>query len=96
MLDSSNNSNSSNTSDVVAAHKHSIFHKSELEQSDLCGCFYCLETFPPSRVENWVDSDDERGETALCPECGIDSVIGSASGFPIETEFLRKMRNHWF
>ncbi len=80
----------------ILAHKHSIFHKSEILQSEICGCFYCLEIFPPNKIERWVDEDINPEQTALCPECDIDSVIGSASGFPITKEFLAKMRNHWF
>jgi hypothetical protein len=26
----------------------------------------------------------------------FDSVIGSISGYPIQREFLSKMRDHWF
>ena len=33
---------------------------------------------------------------ALCPSCGIDSVIGDASGFPITEEFLVAMEARWF
>jgi len=51
-----------------------------------------LEIFPSSGVKEWVDD----GECALCPECGIDSVIGSTSGFPVTTEFLNKMKMYWF
>jgi hypothetical protein len=36
------------------------------------------------------------GQTALCPKCGIDAVIGSASGYPISREFLAEMHRHWF
>ncbi|KAB0489149.1 cytoplasmic protein, partial [Pseudomonas vancouverensis] len=36
------------------------------------------------------------GNTALCPKCGIDSVIGSASNAPVNPEFLLKMYEHWF
>lgn len=50
------------------------------------------EVFPPSEIEDWTDDDD----TALCPKCGIDSVIGSVSGYPIERQFLQKMHDHWF
>jgi len=33
----------------------------------------------------------------MCPECGIDSVIGDASGFPIADEaFLKRMHSIWF
>ncbi|HEX5724898.1 MAG TPA: cytoplasmic protein [Longimicrobiaceae bacterium] len=60
--------------------------------SETCGCFYCLKAFPPSAIAEWVD----RGETALCPRCGIDAVLGSASGYPLTREFLREMRSFWF
>ena len=30
------------------------------------------------------------------PKCDIDSVIGSASGFPIDARFLKQMELHWF
>jgi hypothetical protein len=35
-------------------------------------------------------------DTAMCPRCGIDSVIGSASGIDLTPEFLRKMHDFWF
>lgn len=78
--------------DVVQAHKHSIRHREEIQESSLCGCFFCLETFPPQEIVDWIDD----GECALCPKCGIDSVIGDRSGFPIEKTFLEAMRSHWF
>jgi hypothetical protein len=36
------------------------------------------------------------GQTALCPKCPVDSVIGAASGDPITPEFLKLMHDHWF
>ena len=78
--------------DYVRAHKHSSNHRDELLQSDLCGCFFCLSIYPPGQIEEWTDEDT----TALCPKCGIDSALGSASGFPIEREFLDRMRRFWF
>jgi hypothetical protein len=36
------------------------------------------------------------GETATCPWCGIDSVIGDKSGFEITDEFLAVMEEWWF
>jgi hypothetical protein len=59
----------------------------------MCGCFYCCQMCAPSEVE-WLE---ELEGTALCPHCGIDSLIGSASGFPVEDpEFLRVLHDHWF
>jgi len=78
--------------DVIEAHKHSIRHREEIEASEKCGCFDCLAIFIPHDIIDWVD----KGQTALCPHCGIDSVIGSKSGYPIDRSFLDQMRHHWF
>jgi len=77
---------------VRDAHQHSAKHRAEILASDLCGCFYCEKTFGPHEIVDWVDDQ----QTALCPKCGIDSVIGSASGFPIDTAFLHQMCEYWF
>ncbi len=82
--------------DHIAAHRHSIYHASEIKSSERCGCFYCLEIFEPCAVKEWTDTDHPGSETALCPNCGIDSVIGSQSGYPIEKGFLKRMQRHWF
>ncbi|HEY4592684.1 MAG TPA: hypothetical protein VIJ61_09775 [Thermoanaerobaculia bacterium] len=83
--------------DVRGAHLHSSQHRAEIGESSLCGCFYCCSTFPPSEIEEWVDKNAAgEGQTALCPRCGIDSVIGDRSGFPVTKEFLEKMKAHWF
>jgi hypothetical protein len=74
------------------AHKSSSHNRQQIAQSEVCGCFYCLAVFGPSEIKEWVDNDD----TAVCPKCGIDSVLGSANGFSINEEFLRRMREYWF
>jgi hypothetical protein len=81
--------------DVVNAHAHSIDHRRLLAQSERCGCFHCLSIFTPDAITRWTDEVNGQGVTALCPRCGIDSVIGSASGFPVERGFLDRMRQHW-
>jgi hypothetical protein len=82
--------------DYVRAHKKSCRNRDEINVSSLCGCFYCLGTFAPAEVVDWVDEKGGMGATALCPMCGIDSVIGSASGFPITEDFLKRMNERWF
>ena len=82
---------------IIRAHKHSSWHRQEILSSEICGCFHCLAIYPPNKIEEWIDEDEsDIGQTALCPECGIDSVIGSSSGFPIEKQFLTKMKKYWF
>jgi len=78
--------------DLELAHKKSSRHRAQIEASDKCGCFYCQKTFDPQKITDWVDNND----TALCPYCGIDSVIGNASGYAIEEVFLQKMHQYWF
>ena len=78
---------------VLEAHKFCVRHKSELENDNVCGCFYCLKIYSPKEITNWLR---EGSSTALCPYCGIDSVIGESSGYPITEEFLKEMNNYWF
>jgi hypothetical protein len=79
------------------AHRHSSHHREEVLRSDLCGCFYCRKSFPPTAISEWTDEVGGRGQTALCPRCGIDAVIGSASGLPVaKLKFLREMRRRFF
>lgn len=79
--------------DYIEAHKFSSNHKEELLKDKKCGCFFCATIFDPKEIVEWIP--DEQG-TAICPYCGIDSVIGESSGYPITKEFLRKMRDYWF
>jgi hypothetical protein len=78
---------------LEAAHKQSIFHRDEILNSGVCGCFYCLTTFLPNQITEWADEN----KTALCPNCGIDSVVGDKSGNPVNDEiFLKEIYERWF
>ena len=81
-----------NDPDLLQAYKRSTFHRVDILKSEQCGCFKCLATFSPSGIKHWIDT----GSTALCPHCGIDAVIGSASGVPVTAEFLSAMWRRWF
>jgi hypothetical protein len=79
------------------AHQHSIRHREEILASKQCGCFFCCAIFTPQEIEEWVDDEPDGPEvTALCPKCGIDSVIDDQSGFPITADFLNRMKRWWF
>ena len=85
---------------------HSYLNRPEVERSESCACFYCFARFTPADIRNWEDSDqpDESvepdlvrypGQTATCPFCDVDSVIGSASGYALTDEFLRSLHDYW-
>ena len=83
--------------DLEGAHRHSSNHRAEVLASPLCGCFYCRSVFSPTEIEEWVDRNQTGiGQTALCPRCGIDSVIGSKAGIPLTQEVLSRMQAYWF
>lgn len=65
-------------------------NRSKLTLSTEVGCYYCRQIFFPSEITEWTDDDS----TALCPKCGIDSVIPRRT---IEfAELLRLARIRWF
>ncbi len=84
------------TPDYIRAHTHSMHNRDELLSGERCGCFYCVAIFSPEEVKEWVDEEKGIGQTALCPKCGIDAVIGSKAGYPVTAEFLGIMKTHWF
>ena len=69
--------------------KHSSDNEIEIVQSKKCGCYFCRQIYDARNVQEWID--DERGVTALCPECGMDAVIGDASGVEIDKPLLKEM-----
>lgn len=75
---------------VITAHEFCYSNRQSLEKSDRCGCFYCLSIYDPAIIDEWA------GDSAICPNCSINAVIGDASGLPINKDFLREMRNYWF
>ena len=69
-------------------------HRRAVLATDVCGCFNCLTMFPPSSIVEWVDLDDDGvGQTALCPNCGIDMVIPSVASRPVTPELLRRLHD---
>ena len=71
----------------ASALKHASNHRAELDLSAHCGCFSCFRRFVTADIRAWIDKD----QTALCPRCGIDSVIGAAAGFTLDDRFLRSL-----
>ena len=77
---------------LESIHKHANINRDLINQSDTCGCFYCLEVFKSSEIDEWADNE----RTAICPKCGIDSLIPSAAGVPLTVDLLQEMHNRFF
>lgn len=75
------------------AHKECTNNKQKLKNDVTCGCFYCKKIFKSNEIKDWTDNSND---TAICPYCGIDSVIGESVDFTITEEFLKAMHDRWF
>jgi hypothetical protein len=67
-----------------------------LLKSALCHCFQCTMQSPPSQIEFWIDDE----QTALCPSCLMDTLIGDRSAFvqkhPLSSKSIRLLHETWF
>lgn len=76
--------------ELKALHSQSSKHILDIKNSECCGCFYCLKVFNPekTKITEWTD----KGQTALCPRCGIDSILPGVTS----EDILSKMNAHYF
>lgn len=77
-------------------------NKETIRKSTLVGCFYCHRIFGAKSINlerqciSHLVANGSEEPTIYCPHCGIDSLIGDASGFDITPEFLSYMHIHGF
>ena len=73
------------------AGKASFENWESVKASEMCGCYFCKSIFPSTEVgdNDWIT--DRHGRTVLCPKCGIDAVLGDASGIPIQEDVLEDL-----
>jgi hypothetical protein len=74
---------------IKQSHKNCMSNRKKLEESDLCGCFYCLAIYNPSEIEEWIEDKDD--DTAICPHCHTDAVLPENDDYPLNAAFLKQM-----
>ena len=78
-------------------HTHCTANREEIEASSRCACFYCQEVFRATEVKDYiVEPSMDYKETALCPRCGADTILGDAAGIPFYKELIEKLHHHYF
>ena len=89
--------------ELFKIHKLSSNHKKLLMKEDICGCFYCVSIFNPKLITDWIEDElitdwieDADDLTAICPYCGIDSVIPKHSDYELNEQLLEEMREYFF
>ena len=78
---------------LIDVNRFSSCHRPVVEKSEYVLCFHCRSYLRPGDICEWIDEDD----TAICPRCGVDSIIPLCGGFPIDDEvFIDQMNLFWF
>ena len=80
--------------ELYNAHHQSMFNKIKLQESTskLCGCFNCKDYVSISEITEWTDNN----RTAICPYCGIDSIISDTEKFPLTKSLLQQLYKRYF
>jgi hypothetical protein len=61
---------------LAKAHAQSRHNRGLLASESSCGCFFCKSFYSTSEIVDWCD----KGMTAICPRCAVDSVIPASLG----------------
>lgn len=77
---------------LIETHKHTSPNRKETDRSDICYCICCKTRFYSSEIAEHTDM----GDTAICPYCNCDTVIGNASGIKMTDELLKKLNEKYF
>jgi NAD-dependent SIR2 family protein deacetylase len=72
-------------------YQHSRLNRPFMVPGSGCRCFHCLKEFAAEEVSRWTDG----GETALCPRCGIDSVL-SNNADELTDDLIRQLQATFF
>ena len=94
--DSADEDKAWNIDALKAVYSHSIRNEESIRKSNLCGCFHCISIFPVADVKSSEMLFEKDGfKTAICPICGIDSVLGDVS-VEISAELLEALNEYYF
>jgi hypothetical protein len=72
-------------------YQHSRLNRQFMVPGSACRCFHCLKEFRAEEVSGWTDG----GKTALCPRCGIGSVL-SNSADELTDDLIRQLQATYF
>lgn len=79
-------------SQLERLHAYSSYNKELVGLADKCYCFYCKESMASGEIVDYADE----GQTAICPKCGIDSIIPDSIPEPLDEDIISEMNAYWF
>lgn len=81
-----------NIEKLIKLHKYAIHNRKGIEKTDTCGCFHCKNIFYSGNITEWTDD----GKTAICPYCGVDSIIYNKKDYIITSNDLEDLNRYYF
>ena len=76
-------------------HSQSWRNENAVKASKRCGCFYCFAFFAPDMIDEWWDKGEDGTDplalTAVCPYCGIDSVLPESPDYVLDRKLIEAM-----
>lgn len=78
-------------------HSFCFENKEFLRSSEINVCFYCMQKVRFEDIEEWIEERSGK-ESAICPHCGIDSVVPyKVDGmYELDDKMLDEMHKYWF
>lgn len=70
----------------------SMDNRPELEKYPYAWCYYCCKRFESKLINEWTD----KGQTALCPNCGVDAVLSETERIVLNEEIISDAYDYWF
>lgn len=77
-------------------HRYCNFNRDLIKKSKKCYCFYCKNTIDAEDMLKPTVQYIDGGRTAICPKCGIDSILPDAIDEEITKEIINDMYEYWF
>lgn len=74
-------------------HTYCSNNKELITLSNKCYCFYCNKVFSSNEIKDYIG---EYLDTALCPNCNIDSIIPDAIDEELNENIIKDMNKYWF
>ena len=73
-------------------HNYSANNKDLILKSTICYCFHCKRQVTPSEIVRYLEIEN----TAICPYCGVDSIIPDSTEHELTSDTVDKMNKYWF
>lgn len=76
-------------------YKHTKNNELDILQSKTCSCLFCQQNYSARKVSEW-NTDKNNQMSAVCPECGMDAVVGDASGYVLDDDDIETLHKTYF